>query len=66
MYLLPLNIRYAFQLFYWQIRTPFDETSGKEFPREVVELYDDVLKDVRPNLAVSTSLEDAAKVGKDK
>ena len=51
------------QLHYWQIRTPFDETEGKEFPREVVELYDDVLKEVRPNLAPSKSLEEAANLG---
>ena len=53
-----------FQLYYWQIRTPFDETEGKEFPREVIELYDDVLKEVRPNLALSKSIEEAGNVGK--
>ena len=48
------------QLYYWQIRTPFDQTEDRLFPREVEEIYDDVLKEVRPNLNGAKSLEEAA------
>ena len=49
-----------FQLYYWQIRAPFDQTEGRIFPKEVEEIYDDVLKAVRPHLTLAKSIEDAA------